>query len=114
MLVILWGLFHSTNVLERVITGFENGVDVLWFKSMMNSSHVVLAPPTYAVITPTVMCWRPIQVANRLHSRQNDFAGIQEQTAQKINNLSQKKRCAILMSVVSGFHCTINIHLFSL
>ena len=61
MLVIRWGLLHSTNVLERVITGFENGIDVLWFKSIMNSSHAVLVPPTYAVMTPTVKHWRPIQ-----------------------------------------------------
>jgi len=61
VLFILQGLLHSTNVLERVITGFENGVDVLWFKPLMNASHTVLVPPTYAVITPTVKCWRPIQ-----------------------------------------------------
>ena len=49
MLVILWGLLHYNSVLDRVITGFENGVYALWFQSMMNSSHAVLVPPTYAV-----------------------------------------------------------------
>ena len=71
MLVILWGLLHSPNVLERVITGFENGVDVLWFKPMMNSSHAVLVPPTYAVMTPTGGQYK---VEDRLHSRERDFA----------------------------------------
>jgi hypothetical protein len=69
--VILQGLLHSPNVLERVITGFENGVDVLWFKPMTNSSHAVLVPPTYTVMAPTGGQYK---AANRLHSTESDFA----------------------------------------
>lgn len=87
---------------------------MLWFKSVMNSSHTVFVPPTYAVMTATISAGSQYKAAHRLHSRGNDFAHTQVQTAQKINNLSQKKRCTILMSMVSALHCTITILLFAL
>lgn len=80
----------------------------------MTSSHAVLVPPTYAVMTPTVSAGGQYKAAQRLYSRENDYADTQVQNAQKMNNLSQKKRCTIFMFVVSSFHCTVNIHLFAL